>query len=69
MSQIRIVNQKETEKVLDMQNVINAVQNAYVLKAQKNAHLFPMVFHDFAPDALGDMDIKSGCLTNAGISA
>ncbi len=67
MVKIRIVSQKDAESLLAMPQVIDAVEQAYILKAQKDAALFPMVFHDFAPKEAGDMDIKSGVLNKAGI--
>lgn len=66
MLPFRVINQKTTEQILDMARVIETVEQAYTLKAQKEATLFPMVFHEFEPGK-ADMDIKSGHLTGANI--
>ncbi|WP_432777016.1 ornithine cyclodeaminase family protein [Brevibacillus gelatini] len=66
MFPFRIMNQQNVEKLLDMKQVIELVERAYSLKAQKEAALFPMVFHEFSPGK-ADMDIKSGHLMGADI--
>ncbi|QQE75390.1 ornithine cyclodeaminase family protein [Brevibacillus composti] len=66
MLPFRVINQKTIEQILDMARVIEKVEQAYTLKAQKEATLFPMVFHEFEPGK-ADMDIKSGHLTGANI--
>lgn len=66
MFQFRVIDQAGVEQLLDMKNVIGLVERAYTLKEQKEASLFPVVFHEFAPGK-ADMDIKSGHLTGANI--
>ncbi|MFM1651050.1 ornithine cyclodeaminase family protein [Brevibacillus sp. B_LB10_24] len=66
MLPFRVIEQAHVEQLLDMKNVIKLVEKAYTLKEQKEASLFPMVFHEFAPGK-ADMDIKSGHLTGANI--
>jgi len=60
------LSHEDTEKLLDMETVIDKVEQAYTLKHEKNAELFPMIFHEFE-EGVADMDIKSGHLTGAGI--
>ncbi|MCL1809674.1 MAG: ornithine cyclodeaminase family protein [Clostridiales bacterium] len=66
MYPIRILNQEQTEKVLDMKTVIADIEEVYSMKSRGVGKLFPLVFHEFEPGA-ADMDIKSGLLEEAGI--
>lgn len=66
MFPFRVIDQASVQQLLDMKNVIELVERAYTLKEQKEASLFPMVFHEFTPGK-ADMDIKSGHLTGANI--
>ncbi|MBK5251822.1 MAG: ornithine cyclodeaminase family protein [Peptostreptococcaceae bacterium] len=66
MFKVRVLNQENIKKVLDMSSVIDAVERVYVLKHQKKADVFPMVFHEFER-GVADMDIKSGYLKEADI--
>lgn len=66
MFKVRVLNQENIKKVLDMASVIDAVERVYVLKHQKKADVFPMVFHEFER-GVADMDIKSGYLKEADI--
>ena len=66
MFKVKVLNQKDTEEVLDMKQVIQVVEQVYTLKADGNAALFPMVFHEFER-GVADMDIKSGYLKGADI--
>ncbi|MGG4495508.1 hypothetical protein [Brevibacillus reuszeri] len=66
MVPFRVIHQTDVEELLDMNNVIELVKQAYVLKTKQEAALFPIVFHEFAPGK-ADMDIKSGHLAGANI--
>jgi len=66
MFKVRVLNQENIKKVLDMESVINAVEKVYVLKFEKKADVFPMVFHEFER-GVADMDIKSGYLEDEDI--
>ena len=66
MFPITILNGDEVSGILTMKMAIDAVENAYRLKSQGEAALFPVVSHEFTP-GISDMDIKSGDLTGAGI--
>ncbi|MCB2358220.1 ornithine cyclodeaminase family protein [Clostridium estertheticum] len=59
MSKVTILNDEAIEKVLDMKQVIAAVEQVYTLKSSGKADLFPMIFHEFERGK-ADMDIKSG---------
>jgi ornithine cyclodeaminase/alanine dehydrogenase len=66
MFNIKVLCKEETEKILDMSDVISVVEAAYSQKADKNATIFDWVFHEFNP-GIADMDIKSGWLKNNGL--
>ena len=66
MFKMKVLNQEVLQEVLDMTTVINSIEQAYVLKAQEQTVLFPMVFHEFNP-GVADMDIKSGHLKGVDI--
>lgn len=66
MFPFRVIDGESVKQLLDMKQVIELVERAYTLKEEKEASLFPMVFHEFAPGK-ADMDIKSGHLTGAHI--
>ncbi|MFP7369932.1 ornithine cyclodeaminase family protein [Bacillus sp. WP8] len=66
MYPFKVLDHEDIKAILDMKNVIDIVEKAYVLKENKEASLFPMVFHEFEPGK-ADMDIKSGELSGAGI--
>ncbi|NMM64007.1 ornithine cyclodeaminase family protein [Clostridium sp. P21] len=65
MFKVKVLNHDVISKILDMKQVINAVEQVYTLKAKGKADLFPMVFHEFER-GVADMDIKSGCIKEAG---
>lgn len=67
MTKIRIVSGQNVTRLLDMKSAMDAVQDAYVLKVENKAQLFPIVTHDFAPQKTGDMDIKSGWIEGEGV--
>jgi len=66
MFQVKVLNQKVLEEVLEMPMVIEAIEQVYTLKTEEKTTLFPMVFHEFNP-GVADMDIKSGHLKGADI--
>ena len=66
MADIRVLGAAELHKVLSLDDVLAGVQRAYLAKAQGEAAVFPLVFHDFSPRA-ADMDIKSGHLGSEGV--
>jgi ornithine cyclodeaminase/alanine dehydrogenase len=66
MFKVRVLNHEIIEEILDMKQVIEAIEKVYTLKAQEKAEVFPMVFHEFER-GVADMDIKSGHLKDADI--
>lgn len=63
MYNIQVLTLEDTEKLLGMEEVIEAVENVYVEKSEGTASVWPMIFHEFEPGK-ADMDIKSGYLKN-----
>lgn len=61
MGKIIVLNQKVVEEVLDMAQVVEAVEQVYISKSAGNATVWPMVFYEFEKGK-ADMDIKSGFL-------
>lgn len=66
MFPFRVINQETTEDVLDMASVIEVVEQAYQMKSDQQATLFPLIFHEFV-EGRSDMDIKSGHLPAANV--
>ncbi|MHB1394886.1 MAG: ornithine cyclodeaminase family protein [Clostridia bacterium] len=66
MSKVRILNHEVIDQVLDMKQVIDAVEKVYTLKSSGETDLFPMVFYEFERGK-ADMDIKSGYLKGENI--
>lgn len=66
MQEFIILNQEEVQSMLKMEDVISAVEKAYMLKCDGQAQLFPLVCHSFE-DGKAEFDIKSGSADGAGI--
>lgn len=66
MFEIKVLSREITEKVLKMEDVIDAVKEVYSLKAEKKATVFPLVTHVFE-EGKADMDIKSGSIEGSDI--
>ncbi len=67
MYKIRVLNSEDLNKLLDMKDVIEAVETAYVQYSNGEAELFPVISHEFEP-GLKEMDIKSGFLSRTGLA-
>jgi len=61
MISFRVLNEETIKELLDIKSIIQAVEQAYILKNSNQASLFPIITHVFEPDK-ADMDIKSGQL-------
>lgn len=66
MFKVKVLKADDIKKILSIGDVIKAVEEAYVAKAQKKAHVFSTIFHEFK-SGKADMDIKSGHLINSNI--
>lgn len=56
---IRVLSRNDIESVLNISEVISAVENVYRQKSKEMAETWPTIFYDFKPGK-ADMDIKSG---------
>lgn len=65
MFNLKVLSREETEKLLNMEDVIKVVESTYVQKSNKNADAYEMVYAEFEPGVC-DMDIKSGWLKESG---
>lgn len=66
MFNLKVLSKEDTEKLLEMNQVLDVVEEVYKLKSQDNTVVFPLVFHEFEP-GVADMDIKSGWLKGSDI--
>jgi len=66
MNSIYVLSESDTMELLEMEEVIEAVENVYREKTLGSGKLFPMVFHEFESQ-VADMDIKSGTLDDMGV--
>jgi ornithine cyclodeaminase/alanine dehydrogenase len=66
MFEIRVLSKEATEDVLEMKQVIKAVEAVYRAKAEGKSEVFPLIFYEFEP-GVADFDIKSGWLKDSGI--
>ncbi|WP_089284474.1 ornithine cyclodeaminase family protein [Anaerovirgula multivorans] len=61
MIPIKILSDNDVKVILDIRNTVACVENAYLLKANNQARLFPLISEDLS-EGKADMDIKSGIL-------
>lgn len=61
MFKVRVLNEEVIKQVIDMKQVIGAIEEVYRLKSNEKTEVFDMVFHEFER-GVADMDIKSGHL-------
>ncbi|MCH4887202.1 ornithine cyclodeaminase family protein [Acidaminobacter sp. JC074] len=67
MSKFYLIDDARVRASLDMLSVISKVEKAYILKAQNETKLFPVITHDWIMGKK-DMDIKSGLIEgNVGV--
>lgn len=66
MHKIFVLSEEDTRQLLELEEVIEAIENVYKEKASGSGKVFPLVFHEFEKGA-ADMDIKSGTLDKMGV--
>ena len=66
MQEFIILNQEEVGALLNMKDVINAVEDAYRYKCSGRGELFPLVCHEFK-EGMAEFDIKSSSADGAGV--
>lgn len=65
MIPVKILNDNDVKGILDIRNTVTCVEKAYMLKANNQARLFPLISEDLS-EGKADMDIKSGILNGEG---
>ena len=66
MHKIFVLSEEDTRQLLELEEVIEAIENVYKEKSSGSGKVFPLVFHEFEKGA-ADMDIKSGTLDKMGV--
>lgn len=66
MHKIFVLSEEDTRQLLELEEVIEAIENVYKEKASGSGKVFPLVFHEFEK-GVADMDIKSGTLDKMGV--
>jgi ornithine cyclodeaminase/alanine dehydrogenase len=67
MYKIRTLNSEDLKKLLDIKDVITAVEIAYEQYSRGEAALFPVIAHEFE-QGVRELDIKSGFLSETGLA-
>ncbi len=67
MYKIRVLNSEDLKKLLDIKDVISAVETAYEQYSRGEAGLFPVIAHEFERGSR-ELDIKSGFLSGTGLA-
>ena len=63
MNKIKVLNEEDIKKTIDMDIVIKAVEKAYMQKNSKKGNVWPLVFYEYEHNIF-DLDIRSGNLDN-----
>ena len=66
MHKIFVLSEEDTRQLLELEEVIEAIENVYKEKSSGSGKVFPLVFHEFEK-GVADMDIKSGTLDKMGV--
>ena len=64
MNKIKILNESDIKKILNMNIAINAVENAYKQKSNFKGNVWPLVFYEYEHNIF-DLDIRSGNLVDS----
>ena len=66
MHKIFVLSEEDTRQLLELEEIIEAIENVYKEKSSGSGKVFPLVFHEFEK-GVADMDIKSGTLDKMGV--
>lgn len=64
MNKIKVLNEKDIRKLINMNMAIKAVENAYAQKSSFKGSVWPLVFYEYEHNVF-DLDIRSGNLDNS----
>ena len=66
MNKIKILNEDDISKIINMNIVIDAVENAYKQKSNLKGNVWPLVFYEYEHNVF-DLDIRSGNLIDSNV--
>lgn len=61
MTKIKVLSEKDINKVINMELAVKACENAYSQKNSTNSNVWPLVFYEYEHNVF-DLDIRSGNL-------
>jgi len=64
MNKIKILNENDIRKIINMNIAIDAVEKAYVQKNSNKGNVWPLVFYEYEHNVF-DLDIRSGNLDDS----
>ena len=64
MNKIKILNESDIKKIINMNMAIQAVENAYKQKSSNKGKVWPLVFYEYEHNVF-DLDIRSGNLDDS----
>ena len=63
MNKIKVLNEEDIKKIINMNIAIKAVEKAYMQKNSNKGNVWPLVFYEYEHNIF-DLDIRSGNLDN-----
>ncbi len=64
MSKIKVLNEEDIKKIINMELALNAVEKAYMQKNSNKGNVWPLVFYEYEHNIF-DLDIRSGNLDDS----
>jgi len=64
MSKIKVLNEDNIKKIINLKMVISAVESAYMQKSNNKGNVWPLVFYEYEHNVF-DLDIRSGNLDDS----
>lgn len=64
MNKIKILNEEDIKKIINMEIALDAVEKAYVQKSSDKGNVWPLVFYEYEHNVF-DLDIRSGNLDDS----
>lgn len=65
MSKIKVLNESDINKIINLELAVNAVEKAYKQKSNNKGNVWPLVFYEYEHNVF-DLDIRSGNLKDSG---
>ena len=65
MSKIKVLNESDINKIINLELAVNAVEEAYKQKSNNKGNVWPLVFYEYEHNVF-DLDIRSGNLKDSG---